>query len=74
MENSSDLSFFSDEDLIRIAKEMGVDIYGDCNRLELARKVSDDNVGRIVKFAHRIWRVKKEGEKYYLERLEDENV
>ena len=77
--NSFESDLFSDDVILKLAKNTGIKIVKpiDDNR---RIKVSSDQFGvsikklggGFVKYSHRIWQLKKEGEDYFLERMEDE--
>lgn len=78
-------NIFSDEAIFKIARELGIDIEPTTSptRLKVEMRVIDalEKEGRIkrlgagmIRFAHRIWKLSKDGDDFYLERLEDEEL
>lgn len=81
MRNSFESNLFDDATVLKIAEQLGVPIRVKNNEKEGKRKVKISSnelrrakklKGGFVKYAHRVWSLTKEGEQYFLNRLEDE--
>jgi len=78
MRNPSESQVIGDDLIEKMAERLGIKIEQapEKNRIKIAGKEIGASVqplgGGMCKFAHRVWNLKKEGEQYYLERLEGE--
>lgn len=73
--------FNDDERILRLAKEMGVKVIKPIepktDRIEVdSKKIGSSEFrklgGGFIKHAHKVWKLTKESDKYFLERMEDE--
>lgn len=78
--NPSNSHVFSDEQLIAMAKELGIDIPKEPmpdNRIKISveqfRALPKLGAG-FVKKGHAIWQVEKEGDEYFLKRMQEESA
>lgn len=77
---------FSDEQIRKMANDIGLEIQEPVDnspRIKVGMRQIDEmeKKGQLqklgtgfVRFAHRVWELKKEGDDYYLERKEEEKV
>lgn len=78
--NPSNSHVFSDEQLLAMAKELGIEIPKTPvpdNRVKISveqfRSMEKLGTG-FVKRGHNVWKVEKEGEEYFLKRMEEETA
>lgn len=80
MRNSNDSKIFGDDLIQKMAEQLGIEVKQIESKDRI--KISSRDIGTKVetlgagmaRFAHRVWNLKKEGDNYYLERLEGEKT
>lgn len=81
MRNPLDSNLFDDSTILKIAEKVGIKVMKPVEERTDRIKISSSQIGNdvqslgggFVKHAHKVWELKKEGEEYFLERLEDED-
>ena len=81
MRNPLDSDLFNDDIILKVAEKMGIKVVKPAEECSSRVKISSSQLGTdvqmlgggFVKHAHKVWELKKEGEDYFLERLEEED-
>ena len=81
MRNPMDSDLFDDSTILKLAETVGIKIVKPVEERTDRIKISSSQIGKdvqplgggFVKHAHNVWKLSKEGEEYFLERLQDED-
>jgi hypothetical protein len=74
MKNPIESKVLTDDVILRMAKELGIEVREKKEVIKVSSKDLEnmERSGNFVKFSHKVWKLQKDGDNFYLERLEDE--